>query len=378
MNAEASSEPATRPYSESARATEPRVARAHASPATELRRHIKRDLSPATFAARPMRALWFLPLVGVAVAGTALLGGGHGIDVLTTILAIVLVGNVYASGLLLAHEIMHGAVVRGRRVQYLLSWLGFLPFLISPTLWRVWHNEVHHGNTNRIDCDPDIFAGEAMHANTGASRFILWFVPGAGGVASLAFPFVWFCAHGQIVLWFLSLRMPGFERLNRRRAKLEVAAMLAFWVGVGALVGPRWVLAILAPMAAGNCVLMSYIATNHLLRPLVESSDPLRCSMSVRTLGILDRLHFRFSHHVEHHLFPAMSGANLPRVRAWLRVNVAESFVCPSHVTALMWLWTTPRTYRDATTLVDPRRPERAPVDLDLLARTMQPMKRDM
>jgi fatty acid desaturase len=211
-----------------------------------------------------------------------------------------------------------------------------------------------------------------MHASSPTTRWVLRFVPGSGGVSSVLFPFVWFCVHGQIVLWFLSRRMAGFERLQRRRAGLEVAAMALGWLGLAFVIGlERSPVAILAPMAIGNCFLMSYIATNHLLRPLVTESDPLRSSMSVRTLSLLDRLHFRFSHHVEHHLFPTMSGADLPRVRSWLRRHVPDRYVCPAHLRALVWLYRTPRTYRDAVTLVDPRRPWREPFDLDRLARSL-------
>jgi fatty acid desaturase len=339
-----------------------------AASTAELRRRIRPDLPPSTFRTRPARVLWFLPLLTVVTLGTLLLARAE-IGALATTAYALIVGNTYASMLLLSHELMHGALLRSRRWQNAIAWIGFAPFLISPTLWRIWHNEVHHGCTNEVDRDPDIFAGETMHASTPTSRLVLRFVPGAGGALSAVFPFVWFCLHGQIVLWFLSARMPGFERLDRRRAKMELFAFgagwlaLAWWVG-----GSRAPVAILLPMAVGNCVLMSYIATNHLLRPLVSTPDPLRSSMSVRTWAVCDRLHFRFSHHVEHHLFPAMSGADLPRVRRWLVAEMPRDYVCPAQWRALVWLYRTPRTYRDATTLVDPRRPAREPVDLDRLA----------
>lgn len=334
----------------------------------DLRARIRRELPAAVFAPRPWRALWIVPLLSLAVFGTVLLAT-EALGVLTSLICIFLVGNAYASMLLLAHEAMHGALMRSRYGQHALAWIGFTPFLVSPTLWRVWHNEVHHGHTNEIDRDPDIFAGEASHASTATSRFVLRFVPGAGGLASVVFPFVWFCVQGQIVLWFLSRRMRGFERLRRGRAALEAGSMLVFWVGLAFVVGwERAPVAIFAPLAIGNAWLMSYIATNHLMRPLVDAPDPLRSSMSVRTWPLLDRLHFRFSHHVEHHLFPAMTGAGLPRVRSWLLRNVPEGYVCPSHLRAIVSLYRTPRTYRDSTTLIDPARPWREPIDLDRLA----------
>jgi fatty acid desaturase len=340
-----------------------------------LRQRLRDDLPASTFEARPLRVLWFVPLVVSAGVGMSILAR-VGTGVATTVGACVLVGNAYASMMLLAHEVMHGATVRSRSLQYALAWLGMAPFFVSPSLWRVWHNEVHHAHTNEFDRDPDIFAGEALHASSPSSRLVLRVVPGSAGVLSLLFPFFWFCAHGQIVLWYLSRRMSGFERLRRRRAEVELAVMVLGWVALAVTIGlDRAPLAILAPMAVGNCLLMSYIATNHLLRPLVAESDPLRSSMSVRTLPLLDRLHFRFSHHVEHHLFPSMSGAGLPRVRSWLLRHVPDEYVCPSHARALVWLYKTPRTYRDATMLVDPRRPFRDPVDLDRLAAVLSSVR---
>jgi fatty acid desaturase len=342
----------------------------------ELRRILRAEIPEAAFQTIPARALWFLPLLFVWAVTTAMLTEGRG-GATVECLLVVIGGSNYASMLLLAHEVMHGAVVRSRRLQFGLSWLGFAPFLISPTLWRIWHNEVHHGNANAIDRDPDTFASEGDFDRSAVSRWILRMIPGAGGVMSAVFPFAWFCAHGQFVLWYQSKRIRGFERLDRARAKRETFAMAMFWLLLSAYVGvARAPLAVVAPVLVGNAILMSYIATNHLLRPLGHSRDPLECSMSVRTLGWIDRLHFRFSHHVEHHLFPGISGRYLPEVRARLERDAPDRFVCPSHLRALRWLYATPRTYRDHVTLVDPTRPERAPVDLrDLAERLNAPAK---
>ena len=76
--------------------------------------------------------------------------------------------------------------------------------------------------------------------------------------------------------------------------------------------------------------------------------------MSVTTLPLIDKAHFNFSHHVEHHLFPRMSAASAPAVRAWLQENTPDRYVSPAHHVALTALYRTPRVYLDATTLCDP------------------------
>jgi fatty acid desaturase len=337
-----------------------------------VKRRLRASLPARAFDPSPVRALWFVPLLAVetlATAGLATNWGGLGAAIVLSLIA----GSTYASLLLLAHEVMHGAITRSRRWQYGLAWLGFTPFLISPTLWQVWHNEVHHAYANDPARDPDTFADESMAAGSRASRAVLRLVPGAGGLASFFFPFFWFVAQGQIVLWYSSRVLPGFARLRRRAAASEVAAMAAFWAAVSFAIG--WgpaMLAIALPLGIGNAVLMAYIATNHLLRPLAGSGDPVDVAMSVKTPALLDRLHFRFSHHVEHHLFPAMSGRHLPLVRAGLERICPDRFVCAPHVRALRWLYATPRTYRDRTTLVDPLRPCRPATDLVRLARELR------
>jgi fatty acid desaturase len=325
-------------------------------------------LPDAAFRANPARALWFLPLLAFAGVSVGVVASGR-FGIAGAVVAIPIAGSAYASMLLLAHEVMHGAIVRSRCAQYWLAWIGFAPFLISPSLWRVWHNELHHGFTNRADRDPDVFADAQAYASSPMSRFVVRLVPGSGTPASLLFPFFWFAAQGQIVLWFLSTKMPGFEKFNRPRAAVESGAMLAGWCGLAfALGGASGAVAVVLPLAVGNAVLMSYIATNHLMRPLADDDkNPLATSMSVRTPGAIDRAHFRFSHHVEHHLLPSVSGRYLPRVRTWLLENEPDRFLCVDHWRAVAWLYRTPRTYRDDRTLVDPTRPERQAVDLDQL-----------
>ncbi len=124
---------------------------------------------------------------------------------------------------------------------------------------------------------------------------------------------------------------------------------------------------IVIPFVVGNATVMSYIATNHFMRPQTKDNDPIENSMSVTTLPLIDKLHFNFSHHVEHHLFPRMSAKHAPRVRTWLQDNVGDRYVSPSHTRALAYLYKTPRVYLDANTLCDPDDPEHT-VDTGVLA----------
>ena len=101
---------------------------------------------------------------------------------------------------------------------------------------------------------------------------------------------------------------------------------------------------------------MSYIATNHLMRPQTETNESLDNSMGVTTFSLLDRIHFNFSHHVEHHLFPHMNPKFAPQMRRWLKNETRNRYVSPPHWKALLYLYRSPRLYLDANTLIEPEK----------------------
>ncbi|MFM7069685.1 MAG: fatty acid desaturase family protein [Actinomycetes bacterium] len=322
-----------------------------------LRKEIRATLPADTFERQPQRAWWFVPLVATSVAGIATIITVRPAWYVCLLIGLG-VGQCMAASGFLAHEVLHGSVVGSTRLQTALGYLGFGPMLVSPTLWRTWHNQVHHGKTNHGNSDPDGFGTVGRYEKAPSTRFVARLAPGSRHPLSYLFLGYWFTFHGQVVLWIQSRYMRSFARLNRRRAITDSAACAVIWLVVAILAGPFYALfAVVVPIVVTNAIVMGYIATNHFMRPLTESNDPIENSMSVTTLPVVDRLHFNFSHHVEHHLFPTMSAKHAPRVRAWLLAHEADRYVAPAHWTAIAYLYRTPRVYLDATTLVDPDHP---------------------
>src|SRR5262249_19794893 len=133
--------------------------------------------------------------------------------------------------------------------------------------------------------------------------------PGSGYARSAVFLFVWFSVHSFLVLVFHSRRNDYYARVSRRIVYAQTAAMAAFWIAVLAIVGPRpFLFLYVVPTLVANAVAMSYIATNHFLNPLTEMNDPLANTLSVTSPRWVTWLHLQFGHHVEHHVFPTMSG----------------------------------------------------------------------
>ena len=98
---------------------------------------------------------------------------------------------------------------------------------------------------------------------------------------------------------------------------------------------------------------MSYIHTNHFLSPLTgEIDDPLVNSLSLQNSWLTDKVFLNFSHHVEHHLFPAMSSRHYPEVRKLLKKLYPNRFQLIPMIDAIKLLFHTPRIYGGYTYLV--------------------------
>lgn len=254
-----------------------------------------------------------------------------------------------------AHEAVHGAIVRGRAARLVVGWIGFLPFMLSPRLWAAWHDRVHHANANMLD-DPDMYPTLAEYRGSKKIRFLVdAFSLGGGrwrGGLSLILGFTVQSAHQLFAARksnFLQPRAFAF-------AIAESVAALAVWVTVAWLVGPLAFLAVyVAPLLIANVIVMSFILTNHGLSPRVEINDPLVTGLSVTTPRWVEWLTLKFGYHVEHHLFPAMSSRHAPRVRALVLARWPERYHSMPLSSALSALHHTARVYKDAVTLVDPR-----------------------
>lgn len=315
---------------------------------------MKAEFPPEAFQPRPVSALIAIPCLAVAVAGMwAVIH--FPLPWYVALAVAFFMGNAYATMGFLAHETLHGSVVRSRRLQDVLGYLGFSVFCFSPYLWRFWHTQVHHGNTNRPDLDPDSYGTLDRFQSVPQLRFQVKTAIGSRHWSSLFFLFYRFACHAQVVIWLASPNLPGFERMNRRRVISESALMALFWIVLAIWGGWRVALfGIAIPMMIANFILMSYISTNHFLRPLTETDESLLNSMSVTTLKWLDTLHLNFSHHVEHHIFPTMNHRFAPLVRRYLVKHVPDLYLSPPHWKALWHLYKTPRLYLNDHTLIDP------------------------
>jgi fatty acid desaturase len=271
-------------------------------------------------------------------------------------LVTVALGVSFAGITFLAHETLHGGVVRGKQARRVVGWLGFLPFVVSPRLWLRWHNREHHGHTNQRLVDPDMYPSLPEYQGSRLIRVITdRFALGARrwtGVLSLL---VGFTGQSSQMLIYARRRL-GMPARDHRVALAETGLGIAVWTAVAFLVGPlAFVFVYVLPLVVANWIVMAFILTNHGLSPATADNDPLANSLSVTVPRLAEWLSLGFGYHVEHHLFPAMSTRHAPRVLALLEQKWPERYQSMPMREALLRLHRTARVYQDDVTLCDPR-----------------------
>jgi fatty acid desaturase len=316
-------------------------------------RSIRPQLKRGAF--QPARSrLWWLPvhLAIVTLCISAL--QQRWLPWLAAPLLSLVIGVSFAGLTFLGHETLHGAIVRGPRLRYLVGWLGFSPFVVSPRLWLAWHNRVHHGNTQHPGQDPDAYPTLDEYRQSRAIRLATQMAPGLRRLRGASTPLIGFSVQSLHML--LAARARGFLSAKEQAyAVAETVIGVGLWTALAfATGGLVFSFAFVLPLVVANAIVMGFILTNHSLSPLTGVNDPLLNSLSVTSPRFVEWLTLGFGYHVEHHLFPAMSARHAPEVRALLRAQYPGKYQSMPLLRATAALHCSARIYKDATTLVDP------------------------
>jgi fatty acid desaturase len=316
-------------------------------------RALKPDLPASALAPARSRLLW-LPVHVINITVCIIALAQSWVPTWLAPAVSLLIGGSFAGLTFLAHETLHGAVVRGRTALRLVGSICFAPFMISPRLWIAWHNRVHHGNTNRPGADPDTYPSLEEYRQHRSVRFVTDHLgPGRSrpnGAIALLIGFSVQSGHMLLrshTLGLLSAR-------ERRMALIESGTAAAGWLAMAVLVGwPAFIFAFVLPLCVANAIVMAFILTNHSLSPHTDVNDPLLNSLSVTVPRWVDWCTLHFGFHVEHHLFPWMSSRHGAAVRALIRSRWGERYQSMPLGHALLALHRTGRVYTNATTLAD-------------------------
>lgn len=276
-------------------------------------------------------------------------------NVWVNLLLSIVIGSSFSSMGFLGHEILHGTVVRTAWLRDLLGAIAFFPLSTSPKLWRKWHNMNHHIHTQDDDLDPDAWPSITKLAN---NRFIMFFyrrVPLAiRSFVSLCFLAATFTLH-SLRMFFRYIN--DFKLKKRPLVWLQTILPWVVWFSLLAWIGiVKWMFVFVLPLLIANFIVMSYISTNHRLNPLVPINDPLANSLTVTVPKWVDVLHFNFSYHTEHHLFPGLNPKYYPLVKKLILQTWPERYFEMPLIKAMVTLYKTPRLYHEEVEFIDPHK----------------------
>ncbi len=122
---------------------------------------------------------------------------------------------------------------------------------------------------------------------------------------------------------------PVYTVQQRRAVALELIPIGLMQLGIWYLCGGNWLhylFAVVVPLLVASAVTMTYIWTNHRLKPLFPHSEPLLGSTSVIVPRGMNWLHDNFSYHTEHHIFPGMNPRYYPEVSRLLATHFPDRY----------------------------------------------------
>jgi fatty acid desaturase len=277
-----------------------------------------------------------------------------------------IMGNSIIVLLFSSHDLMHGSVQKKSRLTYPIAFLGLSMLLMPPTQWKSLHNLVHHNNTNSL-ADPDrnyLYQQPDTWGKWIQNLFVpsvevnpLWLIVGMAGS---------WAVHNfrnlSSVLLFNDKSVDyvpaAFTVSPKDRLKIALECLGILGIHLGVLFYLEFnpikiALAYILPIAIGHAGAMFYIYTNHMGCRMTSINDPLINSASLRVPKIFDLLHFNFSHHTEHHIFPSINSNYYPMVQELLQIHYPDRLNLIDAGEAWRLLMETPRHYQDQVTFTD-------------------------
>jgi fatty acid desaturase len=277
-----------------------------------------------------------------------------------------IMGNSIIVLLFSSHDLMHGSVQKKSRLTYPIAFLGLSMLLMPPTQWKSLHNLVHHNNTNSL-ADPDrnyLYQQPDTWGKWIQNLFVpsvevnpLWLIVGMAGS--------WAVHNFRNLSSVLLFNDKSVDYVpaaftvspkDRLTIALECLGILGIHLGVLFYLefNPiKIALAYILPIAIGHAGAMFYIYTNHMGCRMTSINDPLINSASLRVPKIIDLLHFNFSHHTEHHIFPSINSNYYPMVQELLQIHYPDQMNLIDAGQAWRLLMETPRHYQDQVTFTD-------------------------
>lgn len=278
----------------------------------------------------------------------------------------LIMGNSVIVLLFSTHDVLHSKAIPNPFIRWVVSLIGLSMLWMPPTFWKAVHNREHHNKTNSL-ADPDrnyLYDQPNTWGKWIQNLFVpsssvhpVWLMVGMGsawGVHTFRnLSSVLLFNHGQTQYSPAAFTVSNKER---RAIALELCLIFGIHAAVLAYLGfhpIKMLLGYFLPIWIGYAGAMFYIYTNHMLCRMTSVNDPLINSVSLRVPKIFDTLHFNFSYHTEHHLFPGMNSDYYPAVQELIQTHYGDRFNLLDASEAWRLMLATPRHYKDENTFTD-------------------------
>jgi fatty acid desaturase len=328
---------------------------------SEYARELRPQLPASVFEPVAARLAWLPFHVAIVALGIWAIAAG-GLSWPLEALISIPIGLSFAGMAFVAHEVLHGAIVRPVWARRLVGGIGFLPFLISARHWVGWHNRLHHGHTAVPGTDPDMYPTLEAYLDSRTARVVDRVSFGGRRLAGALSLIVGLLVQSMEVLLSSGPRAGYLPVRQHRLALAETALAIGIWAGLASWLGiDVLIFGWLLPHALGSVIVMAHIVTNHSLSAMTDVNDPLVNSLSVTVPRWFSSYTLQFGLHVEHHMFPVISGRHAPRIRDLIRRTWPDRYRSMPLGRALGRMFVTGRVYKNATTLCDPLTGTEAP-----------------
>jgi fatty acid desaturase len=197
--------------------------------------------------------------------------------------------------------------------------------------WWVHKHNLHHGNPNDVDLDPDIKVGAIAYSLDHAlarrkfGRLVAMYQ------AYLFFPLTTLLAWSMHVTGWTYL-VKGPSRYRRVEVALLAAHAVVYLGAMVLFLGP-WsaLMVVLIHKAVGGAYMASVFAPNHKGMPQTDSNtrmDFVRTQVltarNIRGHPLTDLWYGSLNYQIEHHLFPNMPRVNMRRAQPIVKAFCAE------------------------------------------------------
>lgn len=226
----------------------------------------------------------------------------------------------------------------GHRQMFAAAWKNAFVGLVTADLllgmsygWWVHKHNLHHGNPNDVDLDPDIRVGAIAYshehalARRGIGRLAVMYQ------AYLFFPLTTFLAWSMHVTG-LTYLIKGPSRYRQLEFVLLAAHAVVYLGTMVLFLGP-WsaLMVVLIHKAVGGAYMASVFAPNHKGMPQTDANTRLDfvrtqvlTARNIRGHPLTDLWYGALNYQIEHHLFPNMPRLNLRRAQPIVKEFCAE------------------------------------------------------